>query len=278
MAKTAIKSKRAKIRSAQRTVEYMMVTPEMAGDWLAKNPHNRKLRDLRVRRYAEDMKAGAWKSNAETIKFSPDGTLIDGQHRLAAIIFADVTVEMLVAKNVDPGVFDTVDTGGTRVIGDALYISHEGNAAQLGTALGYLWRYRNGGAFVRIPGLTTPKIQQLEELLATEPNIRQYIHLGNQLSRKLNIGQGLASVLYYLTAQVDEDYATLFWEGLLSGADLKESDPIWRLRERLVAKKSKPNANEIAGLAFKAWNLSRENKKIQILTWRPSKEVMPTPV
>src|SRR5574340_1095955 len=169
------------------------ITPELAGDLLAKNPHNRKLRDSRVRRYAEDMIAGRWKVNAETIKIDEDGNILDGQHRLAAIISADMSIPMPVARNVPSTTFDTVDTGAPRIVADALFISKKSSSVQLGSALGYLWRYRNGGAFARVPGLRTPTIQELEQLLIKEPTLESHIQAGYALSRKLHIKIGRAS-------------------------------------------------------------------------------------
>lgn len=73
--------------------EWKVVTPAMATKWLEEgNTHNRKVRDSVVMRYAADMKAGRWKQTHQGIAFNGDGTLLDGQHRLFAIIEADTEV------------------------------------------------------------------------------------------------------------------------------------------------------------------------------------------
>lgn len=64
------------------TMEIVKITPDMAEKWLGRNPRNRHVRQRDVVRYAQSMLAGEWLVTGEAIKFSFDGNLIDGQHRL----------------------------------------------------------------------------------------------------------------------------------------------------------------------------------------------------
>lgn len=73
------------------------ISPQTAKKWLeTKNAHNRPLSATRVRNYALDMKAGAWALTHQGIAFDEHGMLIDGQHRLAAIVESGVTIVMWV--------------------------------------------------------------------------------------------------------------------------------------------------------------------------------------
>lgn len=90
------------------------VTPEMAGTWLANNPGNRAIIRARVDHYAALMKAGAWALNGETIVLGPGGELLDGQHRLSAVVAAGVPVPMLVASGVALAARPTIDIGKSR--------------------------------------------------------------------------------------------------------------------------------------------------------------------
>ena len=78
-------------------IELVNVTPELAEFWLTQNSANRNVRREVWKAYARDMAAGAWKVTAETIKMSPAGRLLDGQHRLQAVVASGVTVPMFVA-------------------------------------------------------------------------------------------------------------------------------------------------------------------------------------
>lgn len=64
----------------------VLVTPKLAEQWLNQNTDNRNLRPGVVEKYASDMANGRWTSCPMPISFGHDGVLVDGQHRLWAII------------------------------------------------------------------------------------------------------------------------------------------------------------------------------------------------
>ena len=82
-------------------VKLVTVTPDMAFEMLEKNTRNRKVDEKRVRQYAKDMKSSRWALNGSTIVIAEDGTLLDGQHRLWAVIEANVPVQLLIVYNAD---------------------------------------------------------------------------------------------------------------------------------------------------------------------------------
>ncbi len=53
----------------------MLVTPEMAKEWLMHNTHNRPVSRTTVEKYARDMKAGKWFYTNQGIGFDTTGTL-----------------------------------------------------------------------------------------------------------------------------------------------------------------------------------------------------------
>ena len=67
-------------------VENVTITPQVAQMMLEHNTHNRNLTESRAQAYARDMASGNWRYTGEGIKFGPDGTLLDGQTRLRAIV------------------------------------------------------------------------------------------------------------------------------------------------------------------------------------------------
>lgn len=76
------------------------ISPILAQAYLDKNCINRNPSIKRVNTYARDMENGNWKLNGETIIFDEDGKLINGQHRLMAVIQANVPVDFLVVRGV----------------------------------------------------------------------------------------------------------------------------------------------------------------------------------
>jgi hypothetical protein len=92
-------------------IELKKVTPAMAEKWLKKNhPKNRRISQAIVDAIAGDIANGNWKITHQGICFDGDGCLIDGQHRLNAIVQAGKTVEILVAENSGSEIGDPIDT------------------------------------------------------------------------------------------------------------------------------------------------------------------------
>src|ERR1700709_2078030 len=113
------------------TVEIVDVTPEIAEAWLSKNPNNRNLRGQVIASYARDMASGSWVLNGETVKISVSGHLLDGQHRLSAVVEAAVTVPMIVVNGIPSEAMPTVDTGAKRTYADSLRLQGEENTSVL---------------------------------------------------------------------------------------------------------------------------------------------------
>lgn len=88
--------------------KFMDIDEEIAAKMLEKNTDNyRKINMTTVHRYARKMECGYWQENAEPIHFSKSGKLLNGQHRLRAIIESHTTQRMLVVFDVDADVYDT---------------------------------------------------------------------------------------------------------------------------------------------------------------------------
>jgi hypothetical protein len=103
----------------------MEVAPELAAQWLEGNTHNRPLRQPLVDRLARDIKAGQWRLTHQGIAFDTDGVLIDGQHRLWAIVLAVMPVQLRVFFNEPIDNMKAVDTGLARSNYDVLHLSGE---------------------------------------------------------------------------------------------------------------------------------------------------------
>lgn len=105
--------------------ELLTIPPNEASKYLANNPANRKINESVVRAMAEDMKAGRWMQTHQGIAISKTGRLLDGQHRLSAVIKAGVPVKMMVTFGVDEKAMDAIDQGRKRSTSDIFLFSGE---------------------------------------------------------------------------------------------------------------------------------------------------------
>lgn len=98
------------------------VTPEIARKLLESNYEGqRKVRKSTVEKYASDMMCGRWNTDAGgVIIISSDGRLIDGQHRLEAVIKSGATIWFYVMEDADPSAFPLIDSGVKRSVGDVI--------------------------------------------------------------------------------------------------------------------------------------------------------------
>jgi hypothetical protein len=87
----------------------ILVTPSLAKEWLSQNTNNRPLNTPHVARLAKKMADGEWLFTHQGIAFDVLGRLVDGQHRLQAIVKAGATVPMLVTTGVDTHSFEHID-------------------------------------------------------------------------------------------------------------------------------------------------------------------------
>lgn len=83
-----------------------LVSPELAMEWLSKSAGNPrfgqegKVNKSVVAKYAADMKGGHWELTHQGIAFNESGELVDGHHRLCAVIESGVNVWMYVTYDV----------------------------------------------------------------------------------------------------------------------------------------------------------------------------------
>jgi len=114
--------------------EIITVTPDMAKKFLASNySGNRSVNRNIVRAYARDMANGNWNTDAcPPISMTKDGTLLDGQHRLYAVIQANTAVKMEVRKGVEYESYLYFDSGKMRSVADMLHGKSKASISTVG--------------------------------------------------------------------------------------------------------------------------------------------------
>lgn len=104
----------------------LKVTPVIASNWLQKsNTKNRPLNQDRVDYYADQMKKGLWKLIGQGISFDENMNIIDGQHRLAAIVKSNTSQEFLIVFGVPYEYFTVYDDMKVRGLTDVFNIEFD---------------------------------------------------------------------------------------------------------------------------------------------------------
>lgn len=137
------------VSSKDVSVAIETITPEKAKQYLDHNCVNRRISSDRVKSYAIDMKNKQWEFNGEAIQFNQKGELINGQHRLTAIVKSGVSVKMMVMRNL-PNEITLFDRGRTRSVADGMIIDgiDKSIATSLNCAMAKLHYYLQLGTTV----------------------------------------------------------------------------------------------------------------------------------
>lgn len=246
------------------------ITPETAAVMLQLNKNNRPVSTRQVRALASEIKEGRWQINGDTIAFSAD-RLIDGQHRLMAIIESGIPVTTFVVRGITSESFLTKDTGKKRRTSDALAISGVLNSIAVAAAIKQVWIYSKTGILSN-SGLT-PSTSVLAEFFEQNSSIVKSVNLVGKKTKLVH--NSLLTALHYLFTQKDQGEADQFVNDLIYGANLDPSDPVFMLRCRLVDNFSstlKLPYYCVGALIIKAWNLRREGKTVKRLVFKSAGE------
>lgn len=247
------------------------ITPDLAREMMGFNERNRTLSRRKVDEYADAMRRGEWApANGATIAFSPDGRLLDGQHRLAASIEADYTFTTFVVE-VPDAAQTTMDRGTKRSFKDFLTMRGLKNAGELAAATKIVWAFSK----TKVPAVksltTTPTIEQLVEFLADNPQLPAYVNTSSSSTLPGAPRSFVAAMTYIFATHTSPDDAEMFFMKLHSGEDLAAGDPILTLRKKLLdqtpARKIDPKT--IAAFTVKAYNAFRRSDTLQLLRWNP---------
>lgn len=103
--------------------ELVKVTPDMARNMLASNPVNRRISERAVSDLSKAILNNDWQITHQGIAFYEDGSLADGQHRLTAVIKANVPVHMMITKGLAKDAAMSIDSGRRRSLIDGVKIS-----------------------------------------------------------------------------------------------------------------------------------------------------------
>lgn len=261
------------------------ITPDLAAKWLAQNTHNRNLRERVVNGYAADMRDGNWVEDGQSIKFAKGdvvllnnpaitgGALLDGQHRLSAIVTADVIIRMLVVSNLDDSTQEVMDTGAKRVLGDVLKLRGEAYAITLAAALMRVHQWKQGyRKNLKSAGNARPTHRQLLEVLEEHPELRRSVEIADRIRKAGRLSASTVALCHWLFNTVDPDDCAFFFARLGDGVGLMNDDPVYALRrvlENFAADRGRPDEALVTALVIKAWNAYREGRSVQVLAYRP---------
>lgn len=250
------------VKRGQREVfmEVCTISPGLATQLLSANDHNRSVKS-KVQQYADDMRAGRWTFNGEPILIAQTGELNDGQHRLLALIDANVALTFAVMFGLSRVSRLTVDQGAARGASDYLAMDGVENATTAATIARLALAYEaSGNQSVDTKPITNAQVcgRTKSDLTIAE-------------SATFAVGRGRQAYLYApatligfchnVFSKIDNAAADDYLMQVCSGENLKAGCPAIAVRERLLAV-GKSRQAKVAVL-FRGWNFYRRNMRVK---------------
>lgn len=242
------------------------VTPAMAKDWLSKNTFNRAPQHKIVERYASDMIIGDWRLTGDTIKFASTGELIDGQHRLLAIIRSRLAQKMLVVNGLDKEVFYMLDIGKKRSFHDVLAINDYTNTALTAATIRtcYIWTKTKFKSF-KSDAPSSHNYDVLMDFITKNPSIKKSIHNQISLGRNYLIPDSILAAMHWILKKIDAEKADDFIFKMTTGLELINSSPIYIARKKVEQLRRQGNSlrkQEYINVIIQTWNAYYNRKPL----------------
>lgn len=234
--------------------QIMTITPVLAKEWLSNNPNNRKLSKQVVSDYAHAIRSGDWSLNGESIKISVGGQLLDGQHRLSAVVRSGESIQSVVISGLPDEVISTVDVGKKRTTADILSMGDVRYAPQVSGTITILHNIHNKFSFQSRVSTVDAK-----RYLELNPTVEDSVAFTMVNKGSLKWRPQFAAS-HFLFAQKNKEAADRFFTRLCTGIGLSENEGVYRLREKLILEdhaKKKTTRADIMAWFIKSWNAER---------------------
>jgi len=255
-------------------VEIRIIHPAEAAELLQRNSINRSMRKHLVERYAHDMSLGRWQLNGEPIVVNGDGSLMDGQHRLAACVEANTPFETLLINGISNEALLTLNTGQTRNLRDHLEFVDMPNSKTLAGALSWIFRYNQmleseGGE--QLGSGTKYSRQDHLAFLEQHPELHRSVEYAVENRLRIACPVTVIAFVHFLIAEVvDQDTATSFFEEVATGSG-EAGSPAMKLREGYLnhqTRYNRPTVMVFAAMTIKAARFWLTGLSTERLIWK----------
>jgi hypothetical protein len=209
------------------------ITPNKARDILKTNTRNRALRLSSVAEFARQMTAGCWKLTSQGIAIDTNGVLVDGQHRLHAIVEANVPVQIAVTYDVDPESFDAYDCGIVRTVADRLPLLKDKESNRIAVALvSHYLRCTNGSMCNRcgVDQIDNEFLDKTDAYIAISELFRAN-------SRRCGLTKASVGAALAVYVHLDKVGGLHFAKQYLTGEGISTGQPAYTLREAALMRR-----------------------------------------
>jgi hypothetical protein len=220
---------------------------------------------------------GKWIVNGDSIKFSVSGDVLDGQHRLWAVIYSKMAIRTLVVRGVDDRAFATIDAlRKNRSASDLLHLRGLTKYRHI-TAGALQWLVRHERSVIEEWKAPQNRVENadVEKAFAEHPQVAHSAERASQL--RYIYPAAMIAFLYYVVSEQNQSLAERMLDTLNDATGAGQNDPFFLLRAYMTSRTKLPKDPVMTiALAFKAANAESRGRKLQALLWR-RQGVVPEP-
>lgn len=244
-------------------VELTFVTPALAREMLTRNTRNRNMRARGVDRMARSMTNGLWMFTHQGIAFDWNDDLLDGQHRLQAIVKSGRGQWMIVVYDLNPDIMPVIDGVQKRGAGDALRWAGFTNANDL-AAMAKIVLSFDGGVMKTSTSarlLDIPAEEILEWAEVNGESATDAVMLARRIYDAKYPTPSLAALAAaaHIITRISPQGADQFFEDMANLTMRGKGDPLFTLYGRLANvgarnRRESLGAASLLHLYFRTWN------------------------
>ena len=216
----------------KKTMKIETINSNKAERYLATNLlTNRRVDKNLVNRLAGAIACGDWKLTGDPIRFDVNGDLIDGQHRLSAIIKADAVVEAYVMRNCEVDLYETLDQGKARSLLDTLNSAGAVQATNTTAVVRLLYQLHADDPKMTLKRKPTmPEGRRFWESMGGNDFVLPYVQRGRQANNETGLHGSVVATLMMVHDKIDPHLSAKFWGGVIDLEDVDgKDDPRARL-------------------------------------------------
>jgi len=233
--------------------QIILITPEIAEYFLSLNKNNRPLNVRHVESLVSAISRGEWVFNGDAIRITKSHNLIDGQHRLAAIVKSGVPIQMLVIRGLDETAFLTIDCGKTRSSSDSLNVIGYKNSTTTASVCRLYGNYKKTGnpyAGLRITA------HEMVDIISQHENIIESGSFGANNSSKNIIPSSVLGFSHFVFGEYNEVFRDEFFSMLEIGGGYANNSTILlkKILTNNLSQRTKMQSAEKCAFVFMAFN------------------------
>jgi len=260
-------------------IESVMVGPDLAATIMEGNEGNRPIRDTRVEAYARAMKQGDWTLSDSMICVSKEGKLLNGQHRLKAVIDSGCTVPLTIYWDCPETAYAHMDAGAKRSAAD--YLGHLGvtNTTNIAALVRIIIAYRATGRYS--PSMeVSPSFDDIYTTYSQDPDGFQQATQLSRVGKHLFSMTALGAVAYLAADKYPYKKVDAFFNELKVDAvgDLPKHDPRRTLIEYAIKHKMRHRTSipfEIqTNMIAKAFLRFAQDRTVEVIVWREEEKTI----